>query len=415
MVSYTFRLPLFLPHSASLRYSPYKPSWVWLLCHDFFFSLIISTNFACLSHCHRSDTAEAPLCKPIRSLAAWTAAEAWAASDEWVYPLNPEDLAELGTAADAALSSQQPLDTITSKDEFPLPTLGPKLDSIRKDVSFGRGFALIKGIPVAEWPREKIVAAYWLIGMHWGSLKANNKQGHLVGHIRDIGHDVQDPDTRLYATHAAQPFHNDGCADLVSLLCISTAKEGGASHWTSSISIYNEIVSSRPDLAQVLAQPWYFDKKGVPATQGTDPFFTIPVFNFHEGHLSINYSDNYFYSAQRHPQVPRLTPQHFEAMELLNELADSEDLRMDYILEPGDIQLLSNHTILHARGSFIDHDEDPTKKRHLLRLWIAPEDERPLPEAYKELMGGSVVAGERGGIVCEEKSGVKLHVPFKAA
>ncbi|KAL4531948.1 hypothetical protein Ndes2437B_g02377 [Nannochloris sp. 'desiccata'] len=362
----------------------------------------------------RSETAEAPLFKPIRSLAAWTAAEAWAASDNWVYHLTPEDLAELGTAANAALSSQQPLHTITSKDKFQLPTLGRKMEFIRKDVSFGRGFALIKGIPVTEWPREKIVSAYWLIGLHWGNLKANNKQGHLVGHIRDIGHDVRDPDTRLYATHAAQPFHNDGCSDLVSLLCLSTAKEGGASHWTSSISIYNEIVAQRPDLAQVLAQPWYFDKKGVPSTQGNHPYFKIPVLNFYQGHLSINYSDNYFYSAQRHSQVPLLTPQHVEAMKLFNELAESDRLRMDYILDPGDIQLLSNHTVLHARGSFIDHDEDATKKRHLLRLWIAPEDERPLPKAYTELMGGSVVAGERGGIAYEKGSGVQLHVPFEA-
>jgi hypothetical protein len=369
-----------------------------------------------LLNCHRSDTAEAPLFKPIHSIAAWTAAEAWAASDKWIHHLTPEDLAELGTAADAALYSQQPLHTITSKDKFPLPSLGPKLDFIRKDVSFGRGFALIKGIPVAKWPRDKIVTAYWLIGLHWGNLKANNKQGHLVGHIRDIGHDPQNPDTRLYATHAAQPFHNDGCADLVSLLCLATAKKGGASHWTSSISIYNHIIAQRPDLAQILAQPWYFDKKGVPSTlESNDPFFTIPIFNFHQGHLSVNYSDNYFHSAQRHPQVPRLTPQHLEAMKLFNELAESDTLRIDYILTPGDIQLLSNHTVLHARGSFIDHDEDETKKRHLLRLWIAPEDERPLPEAYTELMGGSIVAGTRGGIVCDQKlCGVTPHVPFKA-
>jgi hypothetical protein len=369
------------------------------------------------SNFYRSDS-EAPILKPIRSPAAWTAAEAWATSNQWTYNLTLDDLTELGNAADAAIASQRPLHTITSKTEFPLPTLGSTLDSLRKDVSFGRGFALIKGVPVTEWPRAKTVAAYWLIGLQFGgNLKPNNKQGHLIGHIKDIGHDPSNPDTRLYATHEAQPFHNDGCADLVSLLCLSTAKEGGASHWTSSISIYNEILAKRPDLAQVLAQPWYFDKKGVPllsssSAQGADPFFTIPVANFYQNNVSINYSDNYFYSAQRHPQVPRLTPLHLEAMKLFNELAESDKLRMDYILDPGDIQLLSNHTVLHARGSFIDHDEDVTKKRHLLRLWISPEDERELPEAYAGLMGGSVVPGQRGGIVCEE--GVEHYVPLEA-
>mmetsp|Transcript_22135 Transcript_22135/g.52936 ORF Transcript_22135/g.52936 Transcript_22135/m.52936 type:complete len:103 (+) Transcript_22135:352-660(+) len=38
----------------------------------------------------------------------------------------------------------------------------------------------------------------------------------------------------------------------------------------------------------------------------------IPVFNFHEGYLSVNYSDNYFRLSQRHPEVPRLSPKHYE-------------------------------------------------------------------------------------------------------
>ena len=171
------------------------------------------------------DAFEAPLFKPINSPAAWTASEAWADADKWIYHLSPEDIAELGTAAADALSSEKPLHTILSKNEFPLPNLGHQLDRIRKDVSFGRGFALIKGVPVAEWSRQKTVTAYWIIGLHWGNLKTNTKHGHLIGHIKDIGHDATNPDVRLYATHEAQPFHNDGCADLVSLLSLSTAKE----------------------------------------------------------------------------------------------------------------------------------------------------------------------------------------------
>jgi hypothetical protein len=47
-----------------------------------------------------------------------------------------------------------------------------------------------------------------------------------VGHIKDIGHDPTKPTTRLYATHEAQPFHNDS-SDIVgyavaSLSCASS-------------------------------------------------------------------------------------------------------------------------------------------------------------------------------------------------
>jgi hypothetical protein len=53
------------------------------------------------------------------------------------------------------------------------------------------------------------MAAYWGIGTYWGKAQSNNKKGHLIGHIRDIGHDPKQATTRLYATHEAQPYHND--------------------------------------------------------------------------------------------------------------------------------------------------------------------------------------------------------------
>ncbi|KAG2482423.1 hypothetical protein HYH03_018658 [Edaphochlamys debaryana] len=128
---------------------------------------------------------------------------------------------------------------------------------------------------------------------------------------------------------------------------------------------------------------------------GKKPFFEIPVFNYHKGYLSVNYSDNYYRLSQRHADVPRLTPEHHEAMQLFTELASSPEFAIRTILQPGDVQLLNNHTNLHYRGAFRD---SPERTRHLLRLWLAPAHERPLPEVYSEIMGGSVVAGKRGGI-----------------
>ena len=99
-----------------------------------------------------------------------------------------------------------------------------------------------------------------------------------------------------------QPYHNDGPADLVSLLCLHNAKQGGTSHWSSSIAVHNAIVQDRPELAHVLAGPWYFDRKGeIPP--GKQPFFEIPVFNYHKGYLSVNFSINYYFLSQRHAEV----------------------------------------------------------------------------------------------------------------
>jgi alpha-ketoglutarate-dependent taurine dioxygenase len=52
--------------------------------------------------------------------------------------------------------------------------------------------------------------------------------------------------------------------------------------------------------------------------------------------------------------------------QLFNKLAASDELRLDYMLQPGEIQLLNNHTQLHARSEFVDYD-DVDLRRHLLR------------------------------------------------
>jgi hypothetical protein len=279
-----------------------------------------------------------------------------------------------------------------------LPTLAPKLEAMRDACGpGGRGFALLSGFPVGRYSRRETLSGYWLFGLLWGKAASNNKKGHLIGHIKDIGHDPSHPDTRLYATSAAQPWHNDA-ADLVSLLCLRNAAEGGLSSWASSVSVYNAVLRSHPHLARVLAGPWFMDRKGeVPP--GKKPFFEIPVFNFCRGFLSVNISENYFLLSQRHAEVPRLTPDHYEALRVFNAYAQSDELRISAMLQPGEIQLLSNHTCLHHRGAFVDHAGEPDRRRHLLRLWCAPPDAPPLPEVYNEIYGGNgLEVGKRGGI-----------------
>ena len=75
-----------------------------------------------------------------------------------------------------------------------------------------------------------------------------------------------------------------------------------------------------------------------------------------------------------------------EAMQLLEQTAARDDFRMDYNLQPGDMQFINNHTILHARGAFEDwEDEQDGGKRHLLRTWISPPNGRLALEHFKDL------------------------------
>ena len=233
------------------------------------------------------------------------------------------------------------------------------------------------------------------VGSHLGLARSQNAKGHLLGHVRDVGLNSNDPNVRIYQTHERQTFHTDSC-DVVGLLCLATAKFGGLSLLVSSSTIFNEMRKRRPELLALLLGPIATDRRGeVPA--GMLPYYLIPVFNYYEGYLTAIYQRQYIDSAQRFPDAPRLTPAHVEALNLFDELANSPELHFSMKLERGDMQFVYNHTLLHDRTGFEDWPE-PARRRHLLRLWLSVPGDRPLPKIFASKFG-SVTIGDRGGIV----------------
>ena len=206
---------------------------------------------------------------------------------------------------------------------------------------------------------------YWGIGQHLGVPVSQNTDGDRLGHVRDTGADPDDPAVRLYKTRAAQPFHTDG-SDVVGLLCLHTAVRGGASSIVSSVTVYNEIARRRPDLVELLFEPFYFDLYEQQAA-GEKPYLAMPIASFFAGRLFTMYIRFYIDRAQRHPDVPRLTTEQVELLDLIDEIAQSPRFHLDMDFQPGDMQWLSNAVILHGRT---EYDDDPTAPRHLLRLWL---------------------------------------------
>ena len=314
--------------------------------------------------------------------------------DDWVEHLSRVEIAEVDHALHQ-LDGKQIDFTSLNPTDVPLPTLAPRLQRILDEVLNGRGFVLIKSLPVERWTKREAALAFLVIGVHLGNLRMQNAEGHVLGHVRDLGRSSDDPNTRIYQTRERQTHHTDSC-DVVGLLCLQTAKSGGLSNLVSSTTIFNEIHRSRPDLLSVLLEPIETDRRGeVP--QGSKPYFNIPVFNYHDGLISAIYQRQYIESARRFPGVAPLNPLQIEALNLLDELANDPKLNLMMELQPGDIQLVHNHTILHDRTAFEDFPE-PERKRHLLRLWVAPCGARSLPEIYTERFG-SVTRGDRGGVV----------------
>lgn len=287
--------------------------------------------------------------------------------DAWLVHLSKTDLAEIETATDQALSSGLALSGV-SKHNFVLPTLSSKITAWRREISEGRGFVVIRGLPVTEWGEEKSAYAYWGLGHHLGRPGAQNPQNELLGHVVDYGEEADNPMVRRYRTTGNIDFHCDA-ADAVGLLCLHTAKNGGQSRIVSSVAIYNEIAAQRPDLAARLFDPMELDLRGE-ERPGDPGFIALPPCRYtSEGGLKTFYHSEYFRSAVRHDGVNH-DQTTMDLFDIYDGLCLRPDLQLDMWLEPGDMQFISNHTTVHSRTEYEDWPERD-RKRHLLRLWLS--------------------------------------------
>ena len=302
---------------------------------------------------------------PVTSPAAWLALEQQSRSD-WIYVLSSEEKADLDNAIRAYCAKAEALTEVSAAD-YPLPRLGPAIRGWMRELDDGRGFILVRGFPVADYSDDEAAFAYWLIGLHMGRPVPQNRKGEMLGHVRDDGADPAKFGIRLYRTRVKLDFHTDG-ADIIGLMCLRKAKNGGASLIASSVSVFNEFMARRPELLPVLFEDFYWDREA-DAVAGEPLYFKFPICRYDQGRLGILYIGWYIRNAQRFADVPRLTPRQSEALDLLDSIANETEFHVDMDFEPGDMQFLKNAVILHARTDYEDWEE-PEKKRHLLRLWL---------------------------------------------
>jgi hypothetical protein len=278
--------------------------------------------------------------------AGWLGGEL-ADSPVWRYRLDARRRAELLAAV------EQP--------GFPLPTLGPVLRDIARDVFDGRGFALIEGVPVAELSEHDREVAAAGLGGYLGSVVPQGDRA--VVHVRDTGTDPAAPTSRGAEHRGRLGYHADP-TDAVALLCVRAAHSGGLSSIVSAVAVHDELVRTRPDLAEVLYRPWWRDDRAGKAYQR-------PVYErAPDGRWLASYGPDYILSAQRIPGVPPLQPDQLAAMAELDRLNDDPRFALTMALRPGDVQILDNHVVLHSRGEYTDHAQ-PHRRRDLIRVWLA--------------------------------------------
>jgi hypothetical protein len=316
--------------------------------------------------------------------------------ESWTYRFTDADRAELIVAANAARAQGIEPEAVT-RGNFRLDGLARTLADVRSELRDGRGMIMLRNFPVDELDRLGQVLAYLGLGCYLGTPMSQNMQGHILGHVKDLGGDYRDPQTRGYYTRDELQFHSDGC-DYVGLLCLKTAMRGGESLVASSVTIYNTMLERRPDLAQALIQDYYRSRKG-DVNPGDDPWYKQPVFAFHEGlFFGIGAGDG-IDKALKLSGVPPLSPVQREAIDVCRQVTREVAAQIPFL--PGDIQFLNNWIMLHSRLSYEDWP-DPALKRHLLRLWLVDRDSRNVSKDQREGRAG------RGVLPI----GVKLNAPL---
>ena len=330
--------------------------------------------------------------KPLDHPSVWRR-EDMEGRDDWIRTFSDAELEEIRAALPRRFGAPG-----FGRADFPLPVLGPRLADMVDELENGRGFAMMRGLDRLGLDPAGLRDVYWGLAQHMGRTISQNSTGALIGEVFDRGLDYADNNVRGHTTNAEIGPHCD-TADIVGLLCVHPAEEGGESLVASSGAIYNEILATRPHLVDALAAGFRIDLAGKGPTGAADEVTRarIPIFSWYEGRLSCRFNRKQIEDGQR--KLGRsLTDEEQEAVETVERLALDPRFRLDMDFRPGDIQWLNNHAILHGRAGYRD-SSDPERRRLLLRLWMNIPDGRPLAPAFADRLN----TGPRGGVYARER------------
>ena len=315
--------------------------------------------------------------EPVLDPAGWSPTDLAEVAD-WSYRISERDADELAEGV-ASVRRNGVAVVDVARENFPLKKFADVLADVKRELADGRGIVMMRDFPLERFDREATAIAYVGLGSYLGSTMSQNKLGHILGHVKDLGGDYHDPHTRGYMTRAEMRFHTDAC-DYVGLLCLQASKSGGASRIASSVTVYNRMLERRPELVKVLTEDFYRSRSGE-ISPGDLPYFKQPIFSFTDGYFSATGVGAVIDKAQKLPGVPKFTPAQQEAVEVYRQTV--EECALDIDFRRGDIQFLNNFVMLHTRREYQDWPE-PERKRHLLRLWLHDPAGRPIPKQQRE-------------------------------
>ena len=239
------------------------------------------------------------------------------------------------------------------REDFPLPGLASKArrrcaGRVLQEVGFG---VHVRDLPVERWDADFRMRVYWGLSRHIGDPVPQNRNGHLIGHVIDIGTQVGEVDKRLHADQrSSSPSMSTSC-DVVALFCLAPRCRAARAPIVSGVAVHDEMMRTRPDLCAALYGPIPMDRRGeVPA--GGQGWYEMPLFHWHRGSFTgFAPVRQYVELVKRFAEAPKISPLLAEALDVFYDLCADPRFCLTIPFRPGDIQYLHNHVVFHAGTS----------------------------------------------------------------
>lgn len=297
---------------------------------------------------------------------AWRGADL-ANDDSWIYPLSESAMSILDSALASVKANHLTFPHFTRED-FPMGPLSETLQQFSEEMENGKGFILLRGLPIERYSDDDINIIYYGIGLHLGTPVCQNPKGDLLGSVMNVG-DITKKETRVYETNAYLPYHTD-LSDVFGLICVRKAKSGGLTSLVSCGAVYNEILEKYPEYLGLFYRPMFY------AHLGNDSSTKSPIFSYHDGKLACRYLRQYIELGHELNENP-LSRIETEALDIFDRIIHDKEIRLDMMLEPGDMIFANNYAVMHSRSRFEDYEE-PERRRKLIRLWVKVPNARRL-------------------------------------
>ncbi|MBL8379565.1 MAG: TauD/TfdA family dioxygenase [Burkholderiales bacterium] len=307
-------------------------------------------------------------------------------------PLTPAMRAELAAAVRKLAAAGHANATGLDRASFALPMLDPLLARAREEVKSGRGFVLLSGLPLEDLSLEEFTACVWAIGTRFGHALSQNAQGQLITSVIDAS--GEDATPRMYRSNLELRLHSDITA-MIALACWQPAATGGLSYLASAGAIHNTILNTRAELLAPLYRGYHYHRLGeeAPGEEPTTPY-RVPVFTLRSGQLSCRYQRAGIAGGHKARGVP-LTDTDIAALDAFDAAARAPENRIEFGMQRGDMLIVNNYAVLHARTGFTQFPE-PERARRLVRLWLDEAGFRDVPPEFNLMRDGNGVPPQPG-------------------